>query len=224
MPVNIAGFALSALLFAISPAVHAQQTAKIPRIGYISGTGSGADRGRYFEALRQRLQELGYTEGKNIAFEYRGAEGKIVLVPHLVKELVDLNVDVLVVPMSGAIERAKELTKTIPVIIVTQIDPVAAGWIGSLARPGGNLTGVSTLQRDLSGKRLELLKEVVVGLTQIGILRDEDPQNLVSRVGTKDYEDAAHELKLRLQPLNVRGPKPDFDAVFREAAKKRTGA
>lgn len=215
---------LATVLSVTVSTTNAQQPAKIPRIGYLSGTGTAAERGPYFEALRQRLQELGYSDGKNIAYEYRGAEGKIAPVPHLVKELVDLKVDILVIPMAGAVQEAKQLTKTIPIIIVTQIDPVAAGWVDSLARPGGNLTGLSTLQRDLSGKRLGLLKEIVPGLSQVGLLRDDDPQSLVTRVGTKDYEDAARDLKIGLQYLNVRGPKPDFEAVFHDTAKKRFSA
>jgi putative ABC transport system substrate-binding protein len=220
-----AGLSIVVFLLVSSGAIAtAQQPGKMPRVGYISGTGSAADRGPYFEALRQGLEKLGYTEGKNIAFEYRGAEGKIDTVTPLVKELVDLKVDVLVVPIAGAIRDAKRATKTIPIVIVTQVDPVATGLVASLARPGGNITGVSTLQRDLSGKRLELLKEVVPGLVRVGILRDSDPESLVAALGLKDYEAAAQGLKLRLQSIDIRGPNPDFDAAFRDAVKKRIGA
>ena len=214
-----------AFLFAIgAAAIHAQPAGKLPRIGYISGTGSAANRGPYFEALRQGLEKLGYSEGKNIAYEYRGAEGKVEPVPRLVKELVDLKVDVLVLPMVGAIRDAKLATKTMPIVMVTQADPVAAGWVDSLARPGGNITGLSTLQRDLSGKRLELLKEVVPGLARVAILRDDDSQSLVAQFGIKDYQEAARGLKIHLQALDVRGPKPDLEGAFRSAVKERAGA
>ncbi len=204
--------------------VHAQPAGKIPRVGYISGTGSAANRGPYFEVLRQGLEKLGYSEGKNIAYEYRGAQGQIALVEGLVKELIDLKVDVLVLPMVGAIRNAKQATKTIPIVMVTQADPVATGLIDSLARPGGNVTGLSSLQRDLSGKRLDLLKEVVPGLARVAILRDDDSQRLMAQFGIKDYEEAARGLKIQLQSLNVRGPKPDFEGVFRSAVKERAGA
>ena len=215
---------LITLLLAVASPGRAQQPGKIPRVGYLSGTGSSADRGPYFEALRQGLHALGYVEGKNIAFEFRGAEGKIVTLTPLVKELVNLKVDVLVLPIPGAIRDAKQATKTIPIVMVTQVDPVATGLVASLARPGGNITGISTLQRDLSGKRLELLKEVVPGLVRVGILRDSDPESLMAALGLKDYQAAARGLKLRLQSIDVRGPNPDFDAVLRDAVKKRFGA
>jgi putative ABC transport system substrate-binding protein len=217
-------FTLCALLLAFKVAAQTQQSGKMPRVGYLSGTGSAADRGPYFEALRQGLQALGYTEGKNIAFEYRGAEGKIEPLKGLVKELVDLKVDVLVVPMSTAIRDAKQMTKTIPIVMMTQVDPVATGLIDSLARPGGNITGFSTLQRDLSGKRLELLKEVVPGLSRVGLLYDRDPKSTPSVVGLKDYDSAAKALKIQLQKLGVQGEDPDLDAAMRNAIKERAGA
>ena len=150
-------FTLCALLLALCLAAQAQQPAKIARIGYISGTGSVSDRGPYVEALRQGLRDLGYIEGKTFVIEYRGAEGKLERIPNLVTELVQLKVDVLVVPILSAARAAKEATKTIPIVMVTG-DPVAAGIVDSLARPGGNLTGFATLNPNLSGKRLELLK------------------------------------------------------------------
>jgi putative ABC transport system substrate-binding protein len=204
---------------------HAQaQPKKMPLIGYISGTGSESNRGPFFAALRQRLQEIGYNEGKNIAFEYRGAEGKVESLQRLVKELVDLKVDVLVVPLASGVRDAKQSTKTIPIVMVTQVDPVAAGLVESLAHPGGNITGLSSLQRDLSGKRLELLKEVVPGLSRVAILRDSDPESLVSVLGAKDYEETARALKIQPQSLDVRGPNPDLERAFRDAVKKRAGA
>src|SRR5574341_984084 len=177
------------MIFVSVHVAHAQQPAKIPRIGYVSGTGDPSNPGPYVEALRQGLRDLGYVEGKNFAIEYRGAEGKVEPIPSLVAELVQLKVDVLVVPLISAIRAAKQATKSIPIIMVTQVDPVATGLVDSLARPGGNITGFATLQRDLSGKRLELLAEVVPRLSRVGILRDADES--VSAVGFKEYEAAA---------------------------------
>src|SRR6266542_1563384 len=214
--------ALGALLLALSLPVEAQQPAKIPRIGYVSGTGDASDQGPYVEALRQGLRGLGYVEGKNFVIEYRGAAGKPDRTPSLVTELVELKVDVLVVPTAASIRAAKRATKTIPIIMVTQVDPVATGLVDSLARPGGNITGLATLQRDLSGKRLELLTEVVPRLSRVGILRD--AEGPVSSIGLKDYEAAARTLKIRTQPLDVRGPNPDLAGAFREAVKGRVNA
>src|SRR6266545_299459 len=150
---RIFAFALGALLFALSLPVHAQQPKKIPRIGYLSGAGPDADN---LKGLRQGLRELGYIEGKNILIEFRNVGATEDLIPKLVSELVQLRVDVLVLPQLTMIRSAKQATKTIPIVMVTSADPVASGLIDSLARPGGNVTGITTLTRDLTGKRLEL--------------------------------------------------------------------
>ena len=193
------------------------------RIGYISGTGNASNPGPYVEALRQGLRDLGYVEGKNFEIEFRGAEGKPDRMPSLVTELVQLKVDVLVVPTAaGAIRAAKQATKTIPIVMVTLLDPVATGLVDSLAHPGGNITGLATLQRDLSGKRLELLKEVVPRLSRVGVLRNPDEESAV--IGFKDYEAAARALKIQLQSLDVRGSNPDLEGAFREAVKGRVNA
>ncbi len=216
------GLSVIALVLVVTWAVaQAQQPAKVPRIGYVSGTGNASNQGPYVEALRQGLRDLGYIEGKNFVIEYRGAEGKSERMPILVTELVELKVDVLVLTI-GAILAAKQATKTIPIVMVTQVDPVATGLVDSLARPGGNITGLATLQRDLSGKRLELLTEVVPRLSRVGILRD--AEGPVSSIGLKDYEAAARTLKIRTQPLDVRGPNPDLAGAFREAVKGRVNA
>jgi putative tryptophan/tyrosine transport system substrate-binding protein len=124
--------------------------------------------------LRRGLKEHGYTEGKNIIIEFRGAEGKIDRVPNLVTELIQLRVDVLVVPILPAILAAKQATKTIPIVMVAGVDAVGAGIIDSLARPGGNITGLTTLSRDLGGKRIQLLTEIVPRLSRVAVLRDAD--------------------------------------------------
>jgi putative ABC transport system substrate-binding protein len=200
------------------PSAHAQQPAKIPRIGYVSGTGNASSQGPYVEALRQGLRDLGYIEGKTFVIEYRGGEGKSDRIPSLVNELVQLQVDVLVVPTSrSAIRTAKQATKTIPIVMVTLEDPVATGLVDTLARPGGNITGLATLQRDLSGKRLELLAEVVPRVSRVGILWDAGAST--SSLAFKEYETAARGLKIQLQSLEVRRPNPDLEGAFQAAAK-----
>jgi len=214
------GIAVLVTLTICGAVAQAQPSGKIPRIGYISGTGSRSDPGPYVEALRQGLRDLGYIEGKNIVIEYRGAEGKEEPVPSLVNELVQLKVDVLVVPISSAIRAAKQATKAIPIVMVTSEDPVTTGIVDSLARPGGNITGLSTLSRDLGGKRFELLTEVVPRLSRVGVLRNPDVQNAVF----KEYESAARAFKIQLQSLEVRGLNPDVEGAFRAAAKGRVSA
>jgi putative ABC transport system substrate-binding protein len=221
MTAKILIWLLATILLTTAPPAEAQQPTKVPRIGYVSGTGNATNQGPYVEALRQGLRDLGYIEGKNFVIEYRGAEGKSERMPILVTELVELKVDVLVLTI-GAILAAKQATKTIPIVMVTQVDPVATGLVDSLARPGGNITGLATLQRDLSGKRLELLAEVVPGLARVGILRD--AEGPVSAIGLKDYETAARALKIRTQSLDVRGPNPDLETAFRQAVKGHVNA
>jgi putative ABC transport system substrate-binding protein len=216
---TVFGFTLTALLLALYASTEAQQ---IPRIGYVSGTGSPSDPGSYVEALRQGLRDLGYVEGKNIAIEYRGAEGKLELIPGIVNELVQLKVDVLVVPIPSAIRAAMQATKTIPIVMVTGLDPVASGLVDSLARPGGNITGLATLAQDLNGKRLELLKEVVPRLSRVGVLRN--PDDSTAAIALKEYETAARVLKIQLQSIDVSGSNPDLERAFQTAAKGRAGA
>jgi putative ABC transport system substrate-binding protein len=200
---------LAVMLLAFAVIAEAQQPKKVPRIGYVSTTGNASNQGPYVEALRQGLQDLGHIDGKNIVIEYRGAEGK--------------GDSILVVPTAlSAIRAAKQATKTIPIVMVTLVDPVANGLVDSLARPGGNITGLATLQRDLSGKRLELLTEVVPRLSRVGVLRDADGS--MSAIGFKEYEAAARAMKIQLQALEVRGPNPDFEAALQTAPKGRTSA
>jgi putative ABC transport system substrate-binding protein len=218
---NIFCFFLCALLVALRALADAQQPTKIPRIGYVSGTGDATNQGPYVEALRKGLRERGHVEGKTFVIEYRGAEGKIERVPSLVEELVNVKVDLLVAPVPVAIRAAKQATKTIPIVMVSGIDPVASGAVESLARPGGNLTGISTLAQDLSGKRLELLKEVVPQLSRVGILLDKETPTSIANL--KQHEDAARVLKIEIHSLEVDGPKPDLEPIFKTAAKLRIG-
>ena len=193
----------------------AQQAKKVPRIGYVSGGPGQAA----FEAFRQRLRELGYVEGQNILIEPRDAQGRLDLMPALVNELVQQKVDVIVAGNNVVIVAAKAATKTIPIVMVSSVDPVAAGYVDSLAHPGGNVTGVASLGRELSGKRVELLKEVLPKLSRVAILWDADGPG--SKVAFKEYEDTARAFKLKLQSLPVRGPEPDLKGAFQAAKKER---
>ena len=172
------------------------------------------------EAFRQGLRDLGYIETKNILVEYRYLEGKSEATPRLVGELVQLKVDVLVLGPQPAIRAAKQATKSIPIVMVTSQDPVAAGFVSSLARPGGNITGLTRLTRELSGKRLELLKEAVPGFSRVGALSS--PTQALSDL--KFYEAPARALKIQLKLLELRPPNPDIDAVFLAAARERFSA
>ena len=220
MKKKITALALCAMLFALHVSADAQQPAKVPRIGYLSPSGDPYTPGTHVEAFRQGLRDLGYIEGKNILVEYRYQEGKQDRRDSLVAELVQLKVDVLVLGSLPAIRAAKQATKTIPIVVVTTQDPVATGLVDSLARPGGNITGLTRLTRELSGKRLELLKEVVPGISRVGALLSAQQ----SRDDFKWYEAPARALKIQLQLLEVRAPNPDFDAAFQAAAKGRANA
>ena len=164
---------LAALILACFRLADAQQPKKVPRIGYLSSLDPASESTRS-EGIRLALRELGYIEGQNIATEYRYAEGKLDRVPELAAELVRLKVDIIVVAGgTGSIQAAKNATKTIPIVMTGGgVDPVEAGLVESLARPGGNVTGITILSRELGGKRLELLKEAVTKLVRVAVLYD----------------------------------------------------
>ena len=210
------------VLVACVGVARAQQPKKIPRIGYVSGAGDSSTPTRGIDTFRQGLRDLGYIEGKNIVVEYRYAEGKLDMLPGLVAELVQLKVDVLVSPVTPAIRAAKQATKTIPIVMVIPSDPVATGLVDSLARPGGNITGLTRLTRDLSGKRFELLKDAVPGMSRVGALWDANGEGPI--ISLKEYQATARALKIPLQSLEVRGPNPDFEGALRDAAKARVNA
>jgi len=217
------GIVAVGVTFAMCGAVaQAQQPAKVPRIGYLESSGGPNNPGPQVEAFQQGLRDLGYIEGENILVEYRYAEGNLDRVPDLVAELVQFKVDVLVFGALPSIRAAKQATKTIPIVMVTTVDPVATGLIDSLARPGGNITGLTRLTRELSGKRLELLKEVVPRMSRVGVLWDPNAPGPI--IAFKEYEAAARSLKVQLQSLEVRGPNPDFAGAFQAAAKGRVSA
>jgi putative tryptophan/tyrosine transport system substrate-binding protein len=212
------------VLLVIGAVAQARQPARIPRIGYLTGTREptrdAPDANR--DAFRQGLRDLGYIEGKNILIEYRYAAGKQDPIPSFVAELVQLKVDVLVSPTLPGIRAAIQATKSIPIVMVTNQDPVAEGFVDSLARPGGNITGLTRLTRELSGNRLELLKEVAPTLSRVGVLLDAD--SATAGNAFKDYEAAARALKIPLQSLEVRSSNPDFEKAFQAAAKQRVRA
>jgi ABC-type uncharacterized transport system substrate-binding protein len=210
-------FAFICLLLAVLlPAVslHAQEPTKVPRIGYLGITAPSAMTARY-EAFRQGLRELGYAEGKNIIIEWRTAEGKLDRLPALAAELVRLKVDVIVTAGPTATQAAKEATVTIPIVMTFDIDPVGSGFVASLARPGRNITGLSTLAPEISGKQLELLKEIVPKLSRVAVFGTNQPGNAQA---LKEIEAAAAVFKIQLQYLDVKVLK-DLETAF-EAAKK----
>jgi ABC-type uncharacterized transport system substrate-binding protein len=195
----------------------AQQPAKVSRIAYLTGNFPSAIAERT-EAFRQGLRELGYVEGKDIVIEYRYAEGKLERLPTLAAELVRLKVDVIVTAGPAATRPAKEATVTIPIVMAQVNDPVGNGFVASLARPGGNITGLATLGPEISGKHLELLKETVPKLSRVAVLGTSiQPGNAQS---LRKVELAAGALKVKLQYLDVLDPK-DIETAFRAASNGR---
>ena len=212
--------ALCTLLFALCFPASAQQPKKVPRIGYISAN-DPATESTFFEAIRLALREHGYIERQNIASEYRYGERKVDRAPELAAELVRLKVDIIVVTGGGSwIRAAKNATKTIPIVMVGRgIDPVEGGLVESLASPGGNVTGITNLSRELGGKRLELLKEAVPKLARVAVFLD--PANLASVRDVREVLPvAARALRLTLQPWEIRAA-DDFDRVFAALNKQR---
>jgi putative tryptophan/tyrosine transport system substrate-binding protein len=210
---------LCAMLFALSLPAEAQQPKKVPaRIGYLSSNEPATESTR-FEAIRLALRELGYIEGQNIAFEYRYAEGKPGRNEELAAELVRLKVDIIVTAGGDPLMRAaKNATKTIPIVMSGGgADPVEAGHVESLARPGGNVTGVTLLTRELAGKRLELIKEAVPKLARVAVLYDPARP---SAIELKEVQRAARALGLTIQPWEVRAA-DDFEGVFAARSKER---
>ena len=188
-------------LFVVNVCVaQAQQPTKIPRIGYLDAVSLSVNAAR-IEAFRQGLRELGYVEGKNIIIEWRSADGKLDRLPALASELVGLKVDIIVSAGPGVTRAAKEAAVTIPIVMANEPDPVGSGTIASLARPGGNITGLSTLDPELSGKRLELLKEIVSKLSRVAVLETSTVPGHAQVL--KELELAAGALKVKLQYLDI---------------------
>ncbi len=207
-------FALCAMLFALCLPAQAQQPAKkIPRIGYLSAT-SPQPRD---ETFRQGLRELGYVEGQTIAIEWRFAEGKRDRISQNAAELVRLNVDVIVTTGPSDTRAAKQATAMIPIVMAQDSDPVGSGFVTSLARPGGNITGLSNLASEISGKRLELLKEIVPRLSRVGILETSIEPGTAQAL--KETELAAAAYKVHLEHLEIRDLK-NLESSFNRAMRK----
>ncbi|HEV8344397.1 MAG TPA: ABC transporter substrate-binding protein [Candidatus Binatia bacterium] len=211
---------LTTILLTPISLAEAQQTEKAHRIGYLSPLTPSSDSTR-IETFGKGLRDLGYVEGKNIAIEYRYAEGKSDRLPDFAAELVRLKVDVIVTSGSNATRSAKEATSTIPIIMAQDPDPVGNGFVASLARPGGNISGLSNLNRELSGKRLELLKEIVLKLSRVAVFGTSTFLGNAQQV--RETELAAGALGVKLQYLDVLDPK-DIETAFRGASKGRAEA
>ena len=220
MKAKILFYALPALILATFHLAEGQQTAKVSKIGYLNA-GSPSTNPARIEAFRQGLRELGYVEWKNIVIEDRSAEGNLDRLPDLARELVRLKVDLIVVGGSTATRAAKNVTNLIPIVMINVTDPVLLGFVVSLARPGGNITGLTNLAPELGGKRLELLKEIVPQLSRVAVLGD--PNSPAYGPQTNELDIAARALGLRLQPVEVRGP-GDLENAFSVIIKERAGA
>src|SRR5919106_598708 len=209
--------ALGIMLLPLTFSAQAQEPTKVPRIGYLSGSPPSAI-AEWIEAFRQGLRELGYMEGKNIIIEWRSGEGKRDRLPALAAELVRLKVDLIVTAGPLVTRAAKEATSTIPIVMAQDPDPVGNGFVASLARPGGNITGLSRLAPELSGKQLELLKEIVPKLSRVAVFgtstRPGNAQTL------REVELAAGAFGVQLQKLNVLEPK-DIETAFQAAVRER---
>jgi len=213
-------FALCAMLLVLGFPADAQQPAKVPRIGYLVGASLSTNAAR-IEAFRHGLRELSYVEGKNIIIDWRSAEGKFDRLPALAAELVSLKVDVIVTAGPTPTRAAKEATNKIAIVMAQDPDPVGSGFVASLARPGGNITGLATLAPELSGKQLELLKEIIPKLSRVAVLGTSTVPGNVQTV--REIELAADALKVKIQYLNVPGPK-DIETAFQAARKAHAEA
>jgi len=211
---------LCGVLIALCGSAEAQQPKKVPRIGFLSAVSPSTISAR-LDAFRQELRELGFVEGKNIVIEWRSAEGKSDRLPGLAAELVRLKVDLVVSGGVATTRAAKQATVTIPIVMASDDDPVGSGFAASLARPGGNITGLSTLSPEISGKQLELLKEIVSKLSRVAIGGD------VTRPGIpqalREINVAADALGVQVQYLELREPK-DIETAFRAASKEHADA
>jgi putative ABC transport system substrate-binding protein len=212
--------ALGILLFPLCMSAQAQQPTKLHRIGYLTGASLSANSARH-EAFRQGLRDLGYVEGKNIVIDWRSAEEKLDRLPSLAADLVRLKVDIIVTGGSSSTRAAKQATITIPVVMAQDGDPVGSGFIASLARPGGNITGLSALAPELNGKRLELLREIVPKLSRVAVLGTSTQAGHAQSL--KEVELAATSSGVKLQYLDVLRSK-EITTAFRAATKGRAEA
>jgi putative ABC transport system substrate-binding protein len=215
---------VATVLLMLGLSAEAQQPGKIPRIGYLSAQSLSAESSR-LDGFRQALRELGYVEGKSIIIEYRFVEGKLDRLPGVAAELVQLKVDMIVATGSPSTRAAQQATRTVPVVMTVVGDPIEAGFVTSLANPGGNITGLTQISPQLSGKRLELLKEAFPKISRVAVFVDGALalQRQVSQV-LQETQVAADALRVKLLSVEVRGPNPDLDGAFRTATGQRAGA
>ena len=211
---------LALFLLAVPLAAGAQQPAKVPRIGLLSSF-SPSDTALWHQAFRQGLRDLGWVEGKNISIEYRYAEGRHDRLPDLAADLVRLKVDIIVTAVTSDAVAGKNATRAIPIVMASAGDPVATGLVESLARPGGNITGLSQMVPELVGKRLELLREIVPKLSRVAVLWN--PQDRSSTLSWKEIQLPARQAGVQLHSLEVRSPS-DLDKAFEDATRARAGA
>jgi putative ABC transport system substrate-binding protein len=219
---KVIGLALGALIFALCGSVDAQQPGKVPRMGFLDNS-TAAGSAVLVDAFRQEMRKLGWIEGKNITIEYRFAEQKNERLPELAADLVRLKVDLIVVTGSPQTFAAKKATTTIPIVMAAVGDPVGSGFVGSLARPGGNVTGLSSLSFELNTKRLEILKDAVSNLARVGLLLragrggQGNPQ-------LKELRPAAQALKLNLEEIDTQLDAKGLESAFKTAKQKQVGA
>jgi putative ABC transport system substrate-binding protein len=220
---KVIGLALSSLLFTLCDSVDAQQPGKVARIGILDpSTASGS--AVLVEAFRQELSKLGWIEGKNITIEYRFAEQKNELLPKLATDLVRLKVDLIVTANTPSALAAKKATTSIPIVMANASDPVGAGLVLSLARPGGNVTGFSGLATELNTKRLEILKDAVPKLARVGLLWASGRRGVGGELQLKELRAAALALKLNLEEIETQLDAKGFESAFQTAKQKRVGA
>src|SRR5215831_19060533 len=211
---------MTTVLLTTALPAEAQQPGRVRRIGFLGVSSSSAYSG-YIDAFRKSLRDLGYVEGQNIAIEYLYGDGKSDRLADLSADLIRRKVDVILVSGSLAISALKNATKTIPIVMTSVEDPVAQGFVGSLAKPGGNITGLTNLAPELSGKRLELVKETLPKIDRVAVLWD--PNGPGPAVAFKETQAVAPSMNLQLQSLQVRSPN-DFEGAFKTATAERSGA
>lgn len=215
---KICSVVLTILFLAAVDLAQAQRPKKMPRIGYLTLRASPDELN---EAFLQGLRDLGYIEGQNITIEYRWAAGKVDRLPALAEELVRLRVDVIVAQATPVVQAAKNATRTIPIVMAGAADPVGTGFVASLARPGGNITGMSNILPELAGKRLELLREILPKLSRVAFLAyGPDPAH---RLFVKETQEAAERFGMQFQPLVIGGPE-EIESTFSAMVRERAGA
>jgi putative ABC transport system substrate-binding protein len=223
MKKKITVLTLCAMLFALSVSAEAQQTGKIFRIGFLDpSTASGS--AVLVEAFRQELTKLGWIEGKNITIEYRFAEQNNERLPELAADLVRLKVDVIVVTGGNPALAAKKATTTIPIVMTGIVNPVVLGLVASLARPGGNVTGLANLSTELNSKRLEILKDAIPKLARVGLLMRPPGDSALTDLQMKELRPAAVALKLKLDEIETQADAKSLESAFKTAKQKQVGA